>query len=182
LRRNVEIKARARDFPDQLAAARELSNGREEVLVQEDVFFAAPSGRLKLRKFAGGPAELIYYERPDTELASESSYVVVPTDDAEAAGEFLSRLFGVVGVVKKTRTLCLVGSTRIHLDRVEGLGEFVEIEAVLEPAESFRDGRARLEEIRSALGIDDSDLVDVAYVDMLAASDRDPGDGSGVPE
>lgn len=173
MRRNVEIKARARDFEGQLASALKLAGGREEVLVQEDVFFAAPSGRLKLRKFASGRAELIYYVRPDAERASESSYVVVPTDDPEAAEEFLSRLFDVAGVVRKTRTLCLAGSTRIHLDRVEGLGEFVEIEAMLEPAESFEDGRARLVEIQSALGIGDSDLVDVAYVDMLAASGRE---------
>lgn len=176
MRRNVEIKARARDLPGQLAAARELAGGHEEVLVQEDVFFAAPSGRLKLRKFACGGAELIYYERPDAERASESCYVVVPTDDPGAAQEFLSRLFDSAGVVRKTRTLCLAGSTRIHLDRVEGLGEFVEIEVALDPAESFEDGRARLEEVRGALGIDDSDLVDVAYVDMLAASGREPNE------
>jgi adenylate cyclase class IV len=60
-----------------------------------------------------------------------------------------------------------VGNTRIHLDRVEGLGEFLELEVVLEPGQPTEEGTQRARELMERLGIGDANLVDVAYIDLL---------------
>ena len=64
-----------------------------------------------------------------------------------------------------------MAGTRVHLDTVEGLGEFIELEAVLAPGESRDAGRARVREIGDALGISADDLIERAYVDLLSELD-----------
>ena len=167
--RNVEIKARARDPEKQARLAEQLASGPAERLVQEDTFFVVPSGRLKLRVFAAGAGELIQYERRDAKLPSESRYLCVPTPDPEALRAALTRALGVRAVVRKTRTVHLAGRTRIHLDRVEGLGEFIELEVVLAPGEDTSQGVAVARELMALLEIEEDDLVEAAYVDLQEA-------------
>jgi len=76
--------------------------------------------------------------------------------------------YGQAGRVCKNRTLLLSGRTRIHLDRVEGLGDFLELEVVLEEGESVESGEAVARELMQKLGIDPYQLVEGAYVDLLA--------------
>jgi predicted adenylyl cyclase CyaB len=169
--RNVEIKARAADFAAQRARAAELAGGPPELLEQEDTFFGTKRGRLKLRALGEGEGQLIYYERPDVEGPSESRYMILPTREPAELKGALSKALGVSGVVRKRREVYHVAGTRVHLDTVEGLGEFIELEAVLGPGESRDDGRARVREIRDALGISAEDLIEKAYVDLLSELD-----------
>jgi predicted adenylyl cyclase CyaB len=166
--RNVEIKARATDFTAQSRKAGELSGGSPELLDQEDTFFGTKRGRLKLRRFSDTEGELIYYERPDAKGPAESRYVILPTREPAALREALSKALGVSGVVRKRREVYHVAGTRVHLDSVDGLGEFIELEAVLGPGESREAGHARVRDISDALGISDDDLIDRAYVDLLS--------------
>jgi len=76
--------------------------------------------------------ELIYYERADQEGPKHSEYHLARTHDPENLKTVLSMAFGIRGVVVKSRYLFMVGQTRIHLDDVEGLGQFIELEVVLE--------------------------------------------------
>lgn len=165
--RNVEIKARASDFAAQRAKAAELAASPSELLSQEDTFFAAKRGRLKLRRFDEGSGQLIYYERSDAPGPSESRYMLLPTREPDSLRDALSKALGVTGVVKKRREVFLVERTRVHLDEVEGLGRFIELEAVLGPDESSADGKRRVDELMSALGVDDGDLLDRAYIDLI---------------
>jgi predicted adenylyl cyclase CyaB len=165
--RNVEIKARARHPERQAQLAEALADGPAERLVQEDTFFVVPAGRLKLRVFGGGQGELIQYERSDSRAPSESRYVVAPTAEPEALRAALSRALGVRAVVRKTRTVHLAGRTRIHLDRVEGLGDFIELEVVLRPEEEAAVGVSVARELMARLEIAEDDLVEAAYVDLL---------------
>jgi len=71
------------------------------------------------------------------------------------------------GVVKKSRSLPLVGQTRAHLDDVDGLGHFMELEVVLEEGQSEREGEAIARDLMEKLGIDNEDLIASAYVDLL---------------
>ena len=80
----------------------------------------------------------------------------------------LTVAYGMTGRVVKQRTLYLAGRTRIHLDRVEGLGDFVELEVVLEDGESAAAGMREAEDLMARLGIDPSALVEGAYVDLLS--------------
>jgi adenylate cyclase len=133
---NIEIKARVRDFEGACAAAEELSDTPCEIIEQEDTFFPVPQGRLKLRTLAPDSGQLIYYERPDTSGPKASHYIIAATPEPHDLETLLAAALGVRGVVRKTRRLYLVGPTRIHLDRVEGLGAFLELEVVLEPPDA----------------------------------------------
>ena len=139
---NVEIKARVRDIATVRAVAERLSDQPCTVLRQEDTFFHVPQGRLKLRVLAPDSGQLIYYERADTAGPKRSEYFVSPTDNPAALKAVLAPCLGVRGVVRKRRSLYWVGNTRIHLDEVEGLGSFLELEVMLGPGQSEEEGQA----------------------------------------
>lgn len=169
MNRNVEIKARVSDLAAVRRRAEELADEGPTVLEQEDTFFACAHGRLKLRRFAGSrQAELIYYERSSVSGPKESRYIVQPTSDAEGLCGVLSAALGVRGVVRKRRTLYLIGRTRVHLDEVEGLGQFVELEVVLHPQQGVGEGRAIARQFMAELGIPPDQVIEKSYVDLLA--------------
>jgi len=168
--RNIEIKARIASVEALLAPARELADGEAEAIEQDDTFFAVAMGRLKLRQFADGSAELIHYHRSDGPEARPSDYVRVPVSDAAALREALARGCGVIGRVRKRRWLLRLGQTRLHLDRVEGLGDFVELEVVLREGQSDDEGRALADGWMRALGLQHAPRLGGAYLDQLRAA------------
>lgn len=163
---NVEIKARASDPVALAARARILGETPPETLHQRDTFFACRHGRLKLRELASGGGELIWYERRDVAGSRRSDYRVVPIADPAALRDLLGLAQGVTQVVEKTRTLWIVGQTRIHLDEVVGLGSFVELEVVLEDGQAESDGHRIAAELMASLGITATDLLGRAYAEM----------------
>jgi predicted adenylyl cyclase CyaB len=169
---NVEIKARAR-HPERLRALAEaLADGPAQTLEQEDTFFRVARGRLKLRVFAKGRGEMIYYERTDEAGVRPCHYVISRTAEPETLKAALAGALGVAGVVRKTRRLYLTGQTRIHLDEVEGLGHFLELEFVLRPGQSAKEGHAVVRELLCRLEVPPEDLLDRAYVDLLSDGPR----------
>lgn len=166
--RNVEIKARVRDLEALERRAAGRSDSGPTVIQQEDVFFHVSTGRLKLRVFDEGRGELIFYERPDGAGPKTSRYRRVETSDPRGLQELLGQALGVRGTVRKERRLYLAGRTRIHVDRVQDLGGFLELEIVLEPGEKPEDATPIAEELMAALGVAREDLVDVAYIDLLS--------------
>ena len=173
--RNVEIKARAADPHRMRALAEGLADGPAEVLVQDDTFYCAPKGRLKLRCTASGRAELIAYERPDDSGPKSCEYHVCPVFRPAELKPVLAQALGVRGRVRKERHLYHCGRTRIHLDRVENLGEFVELEVVLGDGESEEDGRREALGIMARLGLGDHDVVSGAYIDLLEEAKASAG-------
>lgn len=170
--RNIEIKARSSDFEEQTRIAARIADGPPVLIEQTDTFFHVPFGRLKLREFADGTGELIQYSREDSSGPKESTYVRSPTQEPHSLREALAAALGVRAVVKKRRTLFLVGQTRIHLDVVTGLGRFIELEVVLRPDQSQAEGVIVAEQLMSALGVQQGDLIAGAYVDLLADEER----------
>jgi len=164
--RNIEIKARIAGVAELLPRARALADGEPRLIEQDDTFFAAPHARLKLRVFADGSGELIAYQRPDGVQARASDYVRVPVADPEALREALGRALGVRGRVRKRRWLLLAGSTRIHLDEVEGLGAFLELEVVMGEGEPDAQGVATAEALMQALGLGEAPRLAGAYLDL----------------
>ncbi len=167
--RNVEIKARVRDMEQVRVLARELSGGPPEILEQEDVFFPAAHGRLKLRRFAADHGQVIFYDRPDLSGPKTCTYAISETREPALLREVLGAALGEAMIVKKLREVYLVGQTRIHLDEVEGLGTFLELEVVLGENESAAAGRKTALALMERLGIEEADLVEGAYADLLAA-------------
>ena len=162
---NIEIKARARNFEEIKARAKKLSDTPVQVIPQEDTFFNSPQGRLKLRVLADH-AQLIYYIRADQEGPKRSDYHITRSIDPENLKRVLELAYGIRGVVKKTRYLYLVGQTRVHLDDVHGLGQFMELEVVMADGQSDAEGQAIAEGLMASLGVEKSDLIDGAYMDL----------------
>jgi predicted adenylyl cyclase CyaB len=163
---NIEIKARARDFEEIKSRAEKLSDTPVQVIPQEDTFFNTPQGRLKLRVLADH-AELIYYTRPNQDGPKRSDYHITRSTEPENLKRVLEFAYGIRGVVKKTRYLYLIGQTRVHLDSVEGLGKFMELEVVMQEGQSDAEGQKIAEDLMSALGVERGDLIDGAYMDLL---------------
>jgi predicted adenylyl cyclase CyaB len=167
---NVEIKARIEDLESFERRAAALADGPAATIDQHDTFFVSPCGRLKLREFRDGSGELIHYERPDAAAPAKSDYRIARTTDAADLKKVLADALGVRGVVRKRRRLYTRGRTRIHADRVEGLGDFMELEVVLEPGQTPEEGRSVAEELMASLEVAPEQLVEVAYVDLLVSA------------
>jgi predicted adenylyl cyclase CyaB len=165
--RNVEIKARVSDLAALRHRAEAAGAVRTAELRQRDTFFPCAEGRLKLRDFGDGRGELIRYARPDAAGPKTSSYRLVPTADPENLRAALSEALGVLVEVRKHRELWMAGRTRIHLDRVEGLGDFLELEVVLAPGEALSEGEAEAHELMRDLAVSPEDLVAGAYADLI---------------
>ena len=165
--RNIEIKARLADIDATAHRAAAIATEGPMAIAQDDTFFRCDSGRLKLRAFSATEGELIFYRRADQAGPKESFYVRSPTSHVESLRESLSLACGQSGRVVKRRTLFLVGRTRVHLDRVDGLGDFLELEVVLNDDEATEVGVAEAHDLMARLGVGADQLVERAYVDLL---------------
>ncbi len=168
-RRNVELKVRDADPTATLARALALPGVRDEgELRQRDTYFAATTGRLKLREETGargGRATLIAYTRPDEATARTSSYRLAPVADPVELRETLDASLGTLVVVDKRRRLLLWETVRIHLDEVDGLGTFAELEGVAGGASDLTTEQERVARLRELLGL--GEVVPGSYSDLL---------------
>jgi adenylate cyclase class 2 len=160
-----------RDRTATLARCRLLDAVDEGVLHQRDTYFAVASGRLKLREeLSSGTAELIHYERPSDDGIRPSRYVRARVEGEETR-HLLGLGLGVIGVVTKKRRLFLWNGVRIHLDEVEGLGSFIELEAIVSDQVDAVEARARVDVLIESLTIDVSELEPSGYLELLLTGD-----------
>ncbi|XP_017048295.1 uncharacterized protein LOC108092939 [Drosophila ficusphila] len=172
--RNVEVKARisggAEGFEARLILARNLSGCQNaELIEQRDVFFKSPlGGRLKLRYLkAPSRSQLVFYDRPDVAGPKLSTFNLIEVDEPEVLEKILTQSNGVLGVLAKRRHLFIHGQTRIHLDEVQDLGHFLELEVCLRPEQTLEQGQSIAEELSTNLGIRKEDLMTGSYFDAL---------------
>jgi predicted adenylyl cyclase CyaB len=165
--RNIEIKARIENVALLAPRVAELATEGPLEIAQDDTFFACDTGRLKLRAFSNDSGELIFYQRLNLAGPKESFYIRSPTSSPETLRESLSMAYGQIGRIRKYRSLYLVGRTRVHLDRVEGLGHFLELEVVLVDDESAEQGIREASDLMDKLGIQPEQLIEGAYIDLL---------------
>ena len=169
--RNIEIKARIADLQRVLTKAADIADEGPFELHQDDTFFRCEIGRLKLRVLSESSGELIFYQRSDQPGPKESSYSIYATSSPQMLRDVLASAYGQVGSVRKHRTLFLAGRTRVHLDRVEGLGDFLELEVVLREGETVEAGVREAHSLMEQLGVRPDQFVARAYIDLLIASD-----------
>ncbi len=174
--RNIEIKARIASVDALVETVAAMADEGPSEISQDDVFFRCSSGRLKLRAYSRRQGELIFYRRNDERGPKESQYVRIPTSEPETLRKILTLAYGKAGQVRKRRMLFMVGRTRIHLDAVESLGDFLELEVVLAEGEPAEVGIREAEELMKRLGVKPSHLIDRAYVDLLAARSEESKD------
>ncbi len=165
---NIEIKARAKNFLHQKSIAESISDTACELIEQEDIFFHIPNGRLKLRILSHAQSELIFYHRENSSGPKQSHYIVHKTNAPHSLIDVLVSSLGIVGVVKKKRQLYFIEQTRIHFDEVEGLGEFIELEVVMNKNQPNETGIAIAHDLMKKLEIEEVDLISEAYIDLLA--------------
>jgi predicted adenylyl cyclase CyaB len=164
---NVEIKARCADLEAVAARLAELGARFVGLDRQVDTYFNCPDGRLKLRV---GTIEraLIHYRRPDIVGLRDCRVTLERLPPDVDLRPVLAAALGIAGEVVKARRIYFLDNVKVHLDRVEGLGTFVEIEAI--DADGSR-GAERLtrqcRELMAALAIAEGDLLAGSYRDML---------------
>ena len=176
---NIEVKARVAN-PGRFRRLAEMLSDRCETLQQEDTFFAVRRGRLKLRRFPDGMGELIFYERADEAGPKESKYWISKTQDPDGLLLTLGGALGPIAVVRKSREVFSVGQTRIHLDEVDDLGTFAELEVVIQTDQSVEEATSIATELMHKLEIDEADLIDGAYVDLISRTEANKPTGGDV--
>lgn len=166
---NIEFKARLKDVNSAKDIARRICGCTPTVISQADTFFRCDHGRFKLRIIDGSRGELIAYERSDENRPRRSTYEVFKTEVPLDLESVLQRALNTIGCVKKRRSVYTIGQIRIHVDEVENLGDFLEIEVGLADGQPDADGEKVTAALLREFGISPTDIVGVAYLDLLLA-------------
>jgi predicted adenylyl cyclase CyaB len=169
--RNLEAKFRMPNHS--IAYQRALTIGFEPhgILIQHDRFFLVPNGKLKLRE-QGSEAWLIHYRRDLQSELQLSDYTIVSVAHSAATRTMLTEALGLLADVRKHRTLMMRRNVRLHLDRVEGLGDFGEIEAVLADDDAPQTFREEVTAILNELGIASTDLIERSYFELIGSQTK----------
>jgi adenylate cyclase, class 2 len=165
--RNIELKAWVADMDAARRIAEGIAEKRLGIQHQVDTYFHSGQGRLKLRQMDRAAAQLIWYAREDRPDSKASDYLVVPVSNPETLKKALAAAWGIWTVVEKRREVFLWRNVRIHLDQVEGLGHFLEFEAVLGAKENDRAGHDYLGKLVELFHVGPDQLVAESYSDLL---------------
>ena len=164
--KNLEFKANCNSLDVLRQRLANLQAEHRRTMKQLDTYFNVPQGRLKLREIDTDEAELIYYERSDLAESRYSNYQICDIPEPMAFKQIATIALGVKGIVEKRRELWMFGDTRIHLDEVTDLGQFVELETVIRN-QTESEAQAEHQLVKDALGIREEDLVSVSYSDLV---------------
>lgn len=170
--RNVEFKAELRDLKLALPICLELGAKIVGTLEQTDTYYRIADARLKKRETVGEPTEWIFYQRPNESKPKLSQFMIY--SEAEAQERFGVAPLPLWLVVKKSRELLLYGNVRIHLDRVEGLGDFIEMEAMVTKGCGEAACREAIARLRGALAPVLGEPISCGYSDLLAQAAEQP--------
>jgi len=161
---NLELKARI-ESPSKVLRTLKKMGSHSETLIQTDTYFGINRGRLKLREFAKGKAELIFYTRNEKVGHRWSNYSLLSISDIKKTKEFFKKAFGISAVVRKTRRVYYYKEeARIHIDKVRGIGMFIEFEV-------FCKGRKKkaiflYNKLVKSFGIKGKNIVRCSYADL----------------
>ncbi|TVQ60623.1 MAG: CYTH domain-containing protein [Phycisphaerales bacterium] len=167
---NVECKLELRDPAIARAAILRLGGAHAGTLVQTDTYFRVPTGRLKKRETVGEPDQWIRYDRINRLEPRLSHFDLF--DERTAIERFGSRPLPVLCVVRKTRELYTADHVRIHLDDVEGLGRFIEFEALVSRTNNVVKCHAAVRRLREAMGPALGEPISLSYSDMVMPADE----------
>ena len=166
--KNIELKISLDNSKEILAALKRNGAKNNGILKQVDTYFNTKKGRLKTREIDGSKLELIYYQRPDTSVSKISNYDVVtlPILEGKKLLNALTNTSGIKVIVKKERNLWIHKNTRIHIDKVENLGNFLELETVINEANQ-KIAKQEHDELINLLNITNCKKYKESYSDLL---------------
>jgi len=162
---NFEFKACLRDPAHVRATLKRLRARFLGMDHQVDTYFRVPAGRLKIRE---GRIEnsLIFYQRTDRAQARRSTVEMMLLPRRNSVRAILAGALGVLAVVDKRREIYFVGNVKIHLDRVRGLGTFLEVEAMTRSGD-IKKVRAQAVKFQKLFKIAPKDIVPQSYSDLI---------------
>ncbi len=176
---NLEQKFKIEGVRRLTEACRAAGYRRHSRILQEDTYFPIRQGRLKIRTINGRTSELIFYVRPDAKGPRRSEYLRVSLKHPpNEVLQVLSLALGIIARVRKERTVYYNENVRINIDRVCGLGSFVELEAELGGKTSTNRSLRLVMDTKAALRLTDASAVAGSYIDLLY---RKRGRSKGMP-
>jgi len=167
--RNLELKSKYHNTVRLRNLARVIGAEYQKTMRQTDTYFAVPKGRLKLRETDGETSQLIYYEREDRSASKYSNYFICEISNPAGFKEVMIAALGLKVEIIKVRELWTFRNTRIHIDEVNGLGRFVELETVIDK-QTDEEAQKEHRFIKEKLEIGDTELIACSYGDMIYTS------------
>jgi predicted adenylyl cyclase CyaB len=166
--RNLEVKLKI----DNLSRIREISLAlgaeKHALLKQKDIYYNTDKGLLKLRIMPEF-SEFIFYNRNEREGERWSDYNLLKISNQEKPEEFFNLIFDTVAIVEKEREVLLYDNTRIHLDKVKNLGEFLELETVV--TSTLDDAKTRFNFLVDKLNLDLNNQIKKSYKNLVMEND-----------
>ena len=160
---NIELKLKIPSFDQLLSKFDENEIEFIEVIPQRDIYYVNPNGLLKLR-ILKDRGELIFYNRDENKKDRVSNYEILDVEP-KSAEEFFARIFEIETQVKKKRSLYIYKNTRIHLDEVENLGTYMELETVVN--DDIEAGKREFAEVVEILNLDLKEQIKSSYRTLL---------------
>src|SRR3954465_3321524 len=164
---NVELKAELRDIGVARAICRAVGASFILAFEQTDTYFRVAHGRLKKRDTDDEPCEYIFYERPNRAGPKLSHFTIY--SEEQALERFGRHPLPVWVTVRKRRELWMHANVRIHLDRVEGLGTFLEFEALVSRDHSVAQCQEAVAQLKAKFQPVLGELIDCGYSDLIAS-------------
>ncbi|MHC4991018.1 MAG: class IV adenylate cyclase [Planctomycetota bacterium] len=164
--RNFEFKAELRDLGAARRQCEVVGAERVGLMRQTDEYFRMADGRLKRRTSPGEPTEWILYDRFDSVVPRPSDYERLSEQQARRRWGSLSLRPWVT--VSKTRELWMLDNVRIHLDQVDGLGRFIEFEAVVSASHDDETCEQAVHHLRRVFEPWMGEPIAVSYADLVA--------------
>ncbi|HEY32422.1 MAG TPA: class IV adenylate cyclase [Dehalococcoidia bacterium] len=134
---------------------------------QIDTYFNVNYGRLKLRE-GRIESSLVFYDRENEPGPKQSNVTLFEADPESPLKEILTKALGILVVVDKHREIYFIDNVKFHIDTVEKLGTFIEIEAIAKDNSISKE--KLLEQCQSFMDlfqISQEDLISVSYSDLL---------------
>lgn len=164
--KNLEFKVRIVSLDNLIPRLVELEATYRELIHQVDTYFHNPKGRLKLRETEElDYGWLIYYERPNEVDSRYSTYELCRIPEPTALKQLLNTALGIKTIITKERSLWMYNNTRIHLDSVQDLGEFVELETVFQ-GQTESEAIKEHQHVKSILELNMTEPIAVSYSEL----------------
>ena len=166
--KNIEYKVKVANHLDVIAKLRAMKARKKVVLKQTDTYIPCDEGRLKIRQIHHKFSELIFYKRVNRKNSKNSFYDIVTLSSEQ--GRLIAKIFTAAYTkaitVSKKRELWMYKHTRIHIDTVDHLGKFVELETVIKTISS-RAGQKEHAFVKRALQLEKYKALATSYGDMI---------------
>lgn len=164
MNKNLEIKIKLEDASHINSIRNSLKQYSRSVEKQIDVYYKVRKGRLKLRIINDKEGSLILYKRAEKKGKRISHYIISKTKDFRELDFILSRQFEILVKVIKKREIFVSKNVRVHLDKVSGLGNFLEIEIIYS---KLLNAKKQMKELINLLHLDEKKFIKNSYSDML---------------